>query len=180
MKNIWAENLYITTFIALGSLTLTPHSISNRQTCQKEKCMINRLWYGNFHIIPHINPRHPYQPEGRKGPRADMGVSGWYGAWYENCHIIISIYFEWYIGFFSQQPLITNSRVPLSWNNNPEGQKVKVTEKLRHHTTERYPNGPKILFILLLQNSICKTVQIQIRLLLKEPSDQGLYSLLFY
>ena len=22
-------------------------------------------------------------------PRADMGVSGWYGVWYENCHIII-------------------------------------------------------------------------------------------
>ena len=38
-------------------LSLTAHMISNRQTCQKEKCMINRLWYGNFHIIPHINPR---------------------------------------------------------------------------------------------------------------------------
>ena len=24
-------------------LLLTPHMISNRQTCQKEKCMINRL-----------------------------------------------------------------------------------------------------------------------------------------
>ena len=45
-------------------LPLTPHTISNRQTCQKEKCMINRLGYGNFHIKPHINPRHPYQPEG--------------------------------------------------------------------------------------------------------------------
>ena len=44
---------------------------------------IYRLLYGNFQIIPHIIPRHPYQPE------ADMGVSGWYGVWYENCHIII-------------------------------------------------------------------------------------------
>ena len=48
-------------------LPLTPH----RQTCQKEKCMINRLWYGNFHIISHINPRHLYQPE-------DLWSSGWY------------------------------------------------------------------------------------------------------
>ena len=39
-------------------LPLTPHTISNRQTCQKEKCMVNRLRYGNFHIIPYINPRH--------------------------------------------------------------------------------------------------------------------------
>ena len=29
----------------------------------------------------HISPR-------AFGPRADMGVSGWYGVWYENCHII--------------------------------------------------------------------------------------------
>ena len=59
---------HITTFIALGGLAFdSAHTISKRQTCQKEKCMINRLWYGNFHIIPHINPRHPYQP------------SGWYG-----------------------------------------------------------------------------------------------------
>ena len=69
-------------------LPLTPHTISNRQTCQKEKCMINRLLYGNFHIIPHINPR----PISAISPRADMGVSGWYGVWYENCHVIISIY----------------------------------------------------------------------------------------
>ena len=53
-------------------LHLTLHTISNRQICQREICMINRLLYNNFHIIPHINPRHPYQPE---GPRA----SGWYG-----------------------------------------------------------------------------------------------------
>ena len=25
-------------------------------------------------------------------PRDDKGVSGWYGVWYENCHIIVSIY----------------------------------------------------------------------------------------
>ena len=48
-------------------LHLTLHTISNRQICQREICMINRLLYSNFHIIPHINPRHPYQPE---GPRA--------------------------------------------------------------------------------------------------------------
>ena len=53
-------------------LPLTPHTKSNRRTCQKEKCMINRLWHGNFHIIPHINPRHLYQPKGR-------GSEGWYG-----------------------------------------------------------------------------------------------------
>ena len=27
------------------------------------------------------------------GPLADMGVSGWYGVWYENCHIITSYYY---------------------------------------------------------------------------------------
>ena len=59
-------------------VTTSPHTISNRDTYQKEKCMINRLWYGNFHI-PHINPRHTYQPEG-------------FGVWYENCYTIISIY----------------------------------------------------------------------------------------
>ena len=40
-----------------------------------DKSVKYRLVYGNFHIIPHINPRHPYQPED-DGPRADMGVSG--------------------------------------------------------------------------------------------------------
>ena len=53
---------------------------------RKKKCMVNSLWYGNFHIIPHISPGASF------GPRADMGVSGWYGVWYENCRIIISIY----------------------------------------------------------------------------------------
>ena len=53
-------------------LSLTPHTIWKRQLCQKEKCMINRLWYGNFYTIPHINPRHPYQLEG-------LWPSGWYG-----------------------------------------------------------------------------------------------------
>ena len=58
-------------------LPLTPHTISNRQICQKEKCIINRLWYGNFHIIPHINLRPIstldwYQPSG-------LRPSGWYG-----------------------------------------------------------------------------------------------------
>ena len=63
--HIWSTRL---------SCLLTPHTISNRQICQKEKCMINKLWYGNFHIIPHINLRHPYQPEGQRS-------SGWYGCW---------------------------------------------------------------------------------------------------
>ena len=31
------------TFGALGGLALPPHTISNRQTCQKEKCMIHRF-----------------------------------------------------------------------------------------------------------------------------------------
>ena len=30
----------------------------------------------------HISPR-------AEGPLADMDVEGWYGVWYENCHIII-------------------------------------------------------------------------------------------
>ena len=51
------------------------------------KCMINRLWYGNFHIIPHIDPWHI----SAFGPRADMG-SQVDMAYDENCHIIISIY----------------------------------------------------------------------------------------
>ena len=54
-------------------LPLTRLTISNGQICQKEKCMINRLWYGNF--------------------RADMGVSDWYRVWYENCHIYLIIWF---------------------------------------------------------------------------------------
>ena len=66
-------------------LPLTLHTISNKHTCQKEKCMINRLWYGNFHIIPHINPR-PISARGL------IWIEGCCGVWYENCHIIISIY----------------------------------------------------------------------------------------
>ena len=53
------------------------------------KCMINRLWYGNFHIIPHINPR----------PILALGLSAFGLIWvsrvdmgYENYQIIISIY----------------------------------------------------------------------------------------
>ena len=73
-------------------LPLTPHTISNKQTCQIEKkCMINRLWYDYFHIVPHINPRHPYQLEVLR-PSGLYGCLGWYGAGYENCHIIISFY----------------------------------------------------------------------------------------
>ena len=34
----------------------------NRQTCQKEKCMINRLWYSNFH--------QPETPISAQGPKA--------------------------------------------------------------------------------------------------------------
>ena len=71
-----------------------------RSKLYSEGIVIQRLLlYDTSHIIPHSNPRHPYQPEGRLrpsgwygclvfGPRADMGVSGWYGVWYENCHII--------------------------------------------------------------------------------------------
>ena len=55
--------------------------ISNRRTCQKEKCMINRLWYGNFHIIPHINPRHPYQPEGWYGRLGLICGTIWIAIW---------------------------------------------------------------------------------------------------
>ena len=48
------------------------------------KRMLNR----DFHIIPHSNLRHPYQPEG-------LRPSGWYGFLglksYENCHIIICL-----------------------------------------------------------------------------------------
>ena len=61
----------------------TPQTLSNSQTCQKEKCTINRLWY---HMAIFI-----LYPISAEDPRADMGVSGWYGVWYENCHIIISI-----------------------------------------------------------------------------------------
>ena len=43
---------------------------------QKTHITRSRGWYGIFVF----------------GPRADMGVSGWYGVWYENCHIITSIY----------------------------------------------------------------------------------------
>ena len=38
-------------------LPLTLHTISNRQTCQEEKTMINRLSYANFRNITHINTR---------------------------------------------------------------------------------------------------------------------------
>ena len=49
------------------------------------KYMINRLWYGIFHITCHISPRDEV-------PRANMGVSGWYDMWYEKCHILIYNY----------------------------------------------------------------------------------------
>ena len=53
------------------------------------KYMINRLWYGIFHITYHINPRHILD----LGPWANMGVSGWYDMWYEKWHIIIYNYY---------------------------------------------------------------------------------------
>ena len=39
-------------------LPLTPHTISNRQTCQKEKCVLNKLWCDNFHTIPQIKRKN--------------------------------------------------------------------------------------------------------------------------
>ena len=53
-------------------LPLTPHTISNRQTCQKEKCMINYYDMAIFISYP-ISTFDPYLPF---GPRADMGVLG--------------------------------------------------------------------------------------------------------
>ena len=47
------------------------------------------IWKFSYHILyqlsTHISPR-------AFGPWADMGISGWYGVWYETCHIKISIY----------------------------------------------------------------------------------------
>jgi hypothetical protein len=54
--------------------------------------MINRLWYGIFHITCHINPR----PILTQGP---TGISGWYDMWYEKCHIII---YEYRLGIYNQ------------------------------------------------------------------------------
>ena len=47
------------------------------------------IWQFSYHT--------QYQPSTHIRPRtfcpwADMGGSGWYGVWYENCHIIISMY----------------------------------------------------------------------------------------
>ena len=53
------------------------------------KYMINRLWYGIFHITCHINPR----PILATGPSTNIGVSSWYDMWYEKCHIIIYKYY---------------------------------------------------------------------------------------
>ena len=55
-------------------LPLTPRTISKRQTCQKEKCMINGLWYGNFHIIMAV--KHISLLWSAKG---NNGSRGWYG-----------------------------------------------------------------------------------------------------
>ena len=66
------------------------HLISNRQICQKEKCMINRLWNCNFHIIPPITPR----PISARVPKARGLISQcWVDMGYDmKIHIIISIY----------------------------------------------------------------------------------------
>ena len=54
--------------------------------------VINRDYYMAIFISYPISTRDTHiSPRARwpTGPRADMSVSGWYGVWYENCHIII-------------------------------------------------------------------------------------------
>ena len=46
--------------------------------------MLNRDYYMAIFISNPISTRDTHI-----SPWADMGVSGWYGVWYENCHIII-------------------------------------------------------------------------------------------
>jgi hypothetical protein len=64
----------------------------NNQLSQILKYMINRLWYGIFHITCHIN-HLPILGTGSFGPWANMDVSGWYME-YEKCHIIIYDYYR--------------------------------------------------------------------------------------
>ena len=63
------QKTHITTLEHLAVLPLTPHKISNRQTCQKEKFMINRSALGLIWVS-----------------RVDMGYD------MKICHTIISIY----------------------------------------------------------------------------------------
>ena len=65
--------------------TISSHKYEKRRI----EYIINRLWYGIFHITCHM----PYQPSTHISPWANMDVSGWYAMWYEKCHIIIYNYF---------------------------------------------------------------------------------------
>ena len=47
--------------------------------------------YFKFNFIYHI-----LFPSNSTSPRPDLGVSGWYGVWYDNFHLIISFYLLMY------------------------------------------------------------------------------------
>jgi hypothetical protein len=69
------------------------------------KYMINRLWYGIFHIICHINPR----------PILALGPSGWYDMWYEKCHIIINKYCKLHFLYNNTSYYMTSDNVFSDW-----------------------------------------------------------------
>ena len=132
--------------------------------------MINRLRYGNFHTIPGIDPSSSisalyscissrafgswlaYQPSGWYGRESgsDMDFSIWYEVWYENCHIIISMYHDRFIhiedykclsvcmyicykgpSWFRLVPLVATCGCPKSSNQNQPAQLQRLYKKLK-------------------------------------------------
>ena len=110
--------------------TLTIH---NWLTDYVHRNYIIQLLYGNFHIIPHINLRDPYQPQ--------VWVQDWYGVWYENCHIIIYLSYIFLSDKFAYLISYAESKARLQSAPNvvicfflPMLQKSGITHVTHYHT----------------------------------------------
>jgi hypothetical protein len=58
---------------------------------------IGSIWYIDYNmsifISNSISSRDAHVSPMAFGPLANMGVSGWYKVWYENCYILISYHY---------------------------------------------------------------------------------------
>ena len=89
------------------------------------------IWQFSFHI--------PYQPSALGliwVSRVDMGVSGWYGVWYENCHIIIYLSYILLSDKFAYLISYAKSkaRPPIWWYGFLAQAKSSTTHVSHYHT----------------------------------------------
>ena len=78
------------------------HGITqNLHIWEHQKGLIHRDYYMAIFISYPIPTRDTLISPRAFSPRADMGVLGWYGVWYENCHIIIYLSYIFLSGKFA-------------------------------------------------------------------------------